>query len=352
MTPGAFRLMLASLVVVHHFTPLSLGSAAVGLFFVLSGFWIRTMWQNKYRHTHRPYLTFITSRFWRLFPAFIFVAVVTALVTNCSKPIGLQWLPNIAILGYGQLACMPVAPVWSLDVELQFYFVAPIVIFFAAKGNGALAALVLAGVLGVILGSYLAPGRHFYFNIGPGAVLYDAFLFFLVGMIASSASWRPPRALVLGSTALAIALIAIVLAHPIWRSILLIGAHPGALADFNPLANAAVIILLTPLALSTVTRPSNAIDRTAGDLAYIVYLVHWPVMIYVRDRFYAGADTKVHLLILAVAIPAIFLISLFLLFVLDRPMNRLRSAFVNGRLARRPQNARAGAPAASRTPSF
>jgi peptidoglycan/LPS O-acetylase OafA/YrhL len=45
---GAFRLLLASLVVVAPFSKLSLGSVAVELFFVLSGFWIHKMFRAKY----------------------------------------------------------------------------------------------------------------------------------------------------------------------------------------------------------------------------------------------------------------------------------------------------------------
>ena len=43
-SPGTFRLLLALLVVLDHFTGIMVGRAAVYLFFVLSGFWIHRMW--------------------------------------------------------------------------------------------------------------------------------------------------------------------------------------------------------------------------------------------------------------------------------------------------------------------
>src|ERR1039457_628074 len=66
--PGLFRLSLAFVVFVSHCTRLELGSAAVYLFFMLSGFWVRQMWSKEYAPTTAPYRTFIISRLWRLLP--------------------------------------------------------------------------------------------------------------------------------------------------------------------------------------------------------------------------------------------------------------------------------------------
>jgi len=39
-SPGAFRLMLAVAVFLHHTTNFNLGMSAVLIFFVLSGYWV------------------------------------------------------------------------------------------------------------------------------------------------------------------------------------------------------------------------------------------------------------------------------------------------------------------------
>ena len=72
--PGAFRLILASLVFVHHTSRLAIGPAAVYLFFCLSGFWIYRMWNGRYSKTVNPYLTYLISRLWRLLPTFLLVS--------------------------------------------------------------------------------------------------------------------------------------------------------------------------------------------------------------------------------------------------------------------------------------
>ena len=64
--PGMFRLLLSLLVVLHHSLPLRLGTWAVYVFFILSGFWICRMWRQRYAETQSPYLTFLVSRWWRL----------------------------------------------------------------------------------------------------------------------------------------------------------------------------------------------------------------------------------------------------------------------------------------------
>src|SRR5262249_50667477 len=69
--PGAFRWLLALTVLAHHTTPLRLGAWAVYVFFILSGYWITRMWDEKYRRTRLPVLTFLVSRWWRLAPVLV-----------------------------------------------------------------------------------------------------------------------------------------------------------------------------------------------------------------------------------------------------------------------------------------
>src|ERR1700675_4798789 len=79
--PGFFRLFLSFVVVFHHSFPLRLGAWAVYVFFILSGFWISRMWRQRYAQTHRPLLTFVVSRWWRLAPVFLIWTVLS--VASC-----------------------------------------------------------------------------------------------------------------------------------------------------------------------------------------------------------------------------------------------------------------------------
>src|SRR5688572_29757476 len=89
LDPGAFRLFLAMLVFVHHFSGLGLGTYAVLVFFVLSGFWLERMWGERYKATQRPYLTYMISRIWRLAPVMVLVSAITiALLPMIGTPTG------------------------------------------------------------------------------------------------------------------------------------------------------------------------------------------------------------------------------------------------------------------------
>ena len=50
-SPGAFRMALALSVFLHHTTSYNIGMSAVLIFFVLSGYWVATMWTATYSKT-------------------------------------------------------------------------------------------------------------------------------------------------------------------------------------------------------------------------------------------------------------------------------------------------------------
>ena len=128
--PGCFRLFLALLVLIDHATRLNLGTAAVFVFFTLSGYWIRVMWEKRY--SHGPYWIYVVSRFWRLMPVFALgscicwmLLIARGAVPPIHDALLHQLVSNIFIVGYDLLAYRANAPAWSLDIEVQFYLVAP-----------------------------------------------------------------------------------------------------------------------------------------------------------------------------------------------------------------------------------
>ncbi|MDB5260864.1 MAG: acyltransferase family protein, partial [Adhaeribacter sp.] len=71
--PGFLRLVLALIVVFHHNTKyIKIGEFAVFAFFMLSGYWIHKMYKEKYDLLERPFFSFITSRWLRIYPTYIF----------------------------------------------------------------------------------------------------------------------------------------------------------------------------------------------------------------------------------------------------------------------------------------
>jgi len=325
--PGLFRLLLASAVLVSHFTPLKYGTPAVALFFVLSGYWISMMWRQKYRRTRLPYLTFVVSRFWRLLPVFILASLFAAFTTDCPAPTGLEWIPTTTLLGYSWLTCKPLGPAWSLDLEIQFYLIAPAILLLLAQGR---LARLSAFALGV--GCLFAVR----FNLAEGGFLAEGIFYFLIGALAAEVSWRPTRLAALASVTLFFLYTTALLAHPLWRSAIWLGAQPGPMSAWQSYALTVAALLLVPFALNTVGQRSGAFDIMFGDLSYIVYMIHWPFVVFARTNLYrdihASDGITSRLALIAILCIIIYTISVVIWYCFDQPINHLRARFVRGRL--------------------
>src|SRR4051812_48778350 len=80
MPPGAFRLLLAALVVASHITHFDIGRIAVLLFFYLSGYWVTKVWVEKFGQ--RNTLRFYAARYLRIAPLYLLVMGVSALALS------------------------------------------------------------------------------------------------------------------------------------------------------------------------------------------------------------------------------------------------------------------------------
>lgn len=320
--PGAFRLWLAGLVVVHHLSSFGLGKAAVYIFFALSGYWLPVMWDRRYRNTHSPYLTYLLSRFWRLAPVMIvasFVAIVMELVLG--KPASAvfaepAWLAisSTFFIGYGWLGDAPLGPAWSLDVEWQFYMILPLVA--GAFARRPVAGFAIAIVISLAAASLLTV---------PTLLQYAAF--FAAGMFAARFQWQPSSRLWKGS-ALAFAALLVLFTLGPWRGVLWGGAHPGPLFAWNPAFNVAMAVIALPFALRTVSLPSDSLDRALGDLSYPAYLLHWGGALWFYTLV-APTPVRAGAALLVIALVAIA--SLAAWYWIDRPSNRARARWVAGR---------------------
>ncbi len=342
--PGAFRLFLALMVFVHHFSSLDWGPAAVYAFFVLSGFWIETMWTTRYRHARQPYLTYMVSRVWRLAPVMVLVSLITMLLLPLvgvpmttilgSNPLRLA-LSTLFLLGYTWLPYLPVGSAWSLDVEMQFYIVAPLLAVALATPKRGKVAILAAAMLCSLLSALTIDAY----------VLPRYIAFFMVGMTAAHLRWLPSERQVRVSAGLTVALVVGVIVSP-WRGIVVGGAHPGPLFVYAPAFNIVLGVVVIPFAIATTRRPSDALDRMMADLSYIVYLQHWVAMQwfaqikapFVRRLAVAAAS-------FALVLPASWLIWRFY----DQPINRLRARWVASRMAPLPENRGEAQPAPAST---
>jgi peptidoglycan/LPS O-acetylase OafA/YrhL len=336
--PGIFRLFLSYLVVLHHSFPLRLGAWAVYVFFILSGFWICRMWRRRYAHTRNPYLTFVVSRWWRLAPIFLvctILGVVSSVLlqgTDALQRVGnlSWWLRQIPIAGSTGVGTV-LPPAWSLDVEMQFYFLAPLLVLLLARMGPLLRYLTVASALGWFLFCIFRGGysqvAHLSLYLG----------FFLVGVAIEIAHWTPSRGLAFGSV---LVFFLVTLALTLWpqthRGIWVIGRETQANAE-NSLSHLVGLwwvvgaVVVSPFVAWNVSQVSPSFDRFLGNLAYPLYLFHW----IPRDWYYhlsltAGANWKQSALLIANFLLA-SLGALLIFCLIDQPLDRRRAVWVDSR---------------------
>ena len=317
--PGALRLILAFAVFLHHTTSYNLGMSAVLLFFVLSGYWVATMWTRTYSKTSAAYFTFLVSRVWRIVPVFALCsAVAWALLLwrgGAPEDVGGLWrqlFSNVMILGYNSLPFQANLPGWSLDMEMQFYLIAPLFVFLVSKNVYFLAGCVLLSILSQSLG---------------GAATVAPFLrFFGIGVASAAHGFAPSRRLAYGSL---FATLAVLL---VWGVIffknLALGGGEGHLLAFGARTNLLIAVMATPWALYTTRQKTGSTDRMFGDLSYIFYLLHWSVIgaIGTGEGSYAN-----RLFLCSEALVVIFAASWLIWRLFDQPIGKWRSAWVSGR---------------------
>jgi peptidoglycan/LPS O-acetylase OafA/YrhL len=224
---GLIRFALALSVVFWHIrgAPFHLMNAAVAvtLFFIVSGFYMAMVINEKYaRDDGQPWIrVFYAARFWRLYPAyFAMLAVMVLWYTMTSSPNPFtSRLPmplfeqaslaliNLGVIGqdlhqaivqaiaqnsgpsvlwtlrdllganYFQDSVMMVGQAWSLSLELLFYLLAPFIVRSARRTALCLAAALLMrfALVGIlhwrsgIWGYWFFPGALCMFLLGSGA---------------------------------------------------------------------------------------------------------------------------------------------------------------------------------------
>jgi peptidoglycan/LPS O-acetylase OafA/YrhL len=160
------------------------GLTAVQSFFMISGFYMALIIEEKYGKTNRPYLLYITNRALRIYPIYWVVLGLTFLVDPrvinffdviknillVSTPDYFVWIKSI----YDRLL---VGQAWTLGIELTFYLVAPLL----TKGNfkKTTGIVLVAFILRVILWrtNFYPPNDADYFFL-PNLV------FFMLGILA------------------------------------------------------------------------------------------------------------------------------------------------------------------------
>jgi peptidoglycan/LPS O-acetylase OafA/YrhL len=347
---GILRLCLALVVVLGHaksaWRPMDAG-LAVELFFIISGFYMALVLDDKYKNRT---LLFYSNRIERLFPTYL---VVCAATIFCMAYFGLQkrvsladygealhrpelWpivLANLTVIGQDILCWFSVFPdhiaanlhfkvspgvpgfeymlipqAWSIAFELMFYALAP---FLVMRSTPFLVALASASLALRWAGTTYLTDVSYY--LWPRRVFPAELCFFLFGFIAfrfrDVATKVPPWV----GYAVAALLVAFIANH----SALRINKQLNWALVF------AAVTIAVPLLFETFRR--SKLDNFIGELSYPVYIVHVLVIGYVLKFG-------------TVAVVAVTLIAATaLVFAIEQPMDKRRQRRV-ARYAIAPSN--------------
>lgn len=273
--PGYVRLLLAFLVVAYHYTPLRTGPFAVACFFVLSGYWITRMWTTTYQHYPHPKALFLLSRWLRMAPMLAICTTAALLVSQPTAKPTAGWLIRQAVIAGGTGTFVPLAPAWSLDVEMQLYIaficVAPWILARGVKTNRA---GLLACVWGVatILYSFLQ-----------GDIIKPWFWIwmpaFLAGAWIYTSNYRATTAHLCVSSILIFIAITVVICAPqlhgyLWHQ-KSSDAHVPWLGSYHSTADLLMTACILPWLASNLTVTDTKAATFAGRLSFPLYLWHW-----------------------------------------------------------------------------
>ncbi len=264
------------------------GYVGVDVFFVISGYLISRKLFEQMNAGTLSLVGFFINRARRLFPALLVTCIATFIVGAALFPAPyMKKLTESAIVSVLSLANVyfwseagywdveskvkPLLHVWSLSVEEQFYFAwAPLVMLVGGFRRR------LPLVLGVggasLLAAWLIAAHHprvtFFW------MPFRAFEFMLGAAVIWLERYRPSQRLIIEALAcVGVLMIAIptmtydgATAFPI----------PGALL---PCIGTALLIVAGPCLIGRIW--DNGPARWIGRISYSLYLVHWPLIVYV-----------------------------------------------------------------------
>ena len=342
---GTWRLVLAWLVVANHTaglkdisTNLEIGKVAVATFFFISGFLMPLTFDTHYRAhgTLAGARKYYLNRFLRIYPIYWASLAVTLLAVLVYGPTLMEhattfddlsrartYLSNVLLLGLnqtrfwgGDFRFNP--PAWTLDVELQYYLLVPLLLLLSARSSrwvsAALAAVATASLylffrpVGLLDVDRSLCAWAFFFLLG--------YMFYLSPQLQAIALRRTLP----GITVAALLVIA-------WFS-----THQNSAIISVTLA---CMVVSAHLLVLQQNRRFGAWDRLLGDLSYPTYILHW-ICIEVMARWlgtdfaHYGSDAR-FLTILALNIAISTLVAYACLRAIGDPVEMLRRWIRDGR---------------------
>jgi peptidoglycan/LPS O-acetylase OafA/YrhL len=299
-SPGLFRLGLAALVAIGHLSRIGTGRVAVALFFILSGYWISNLWNRTGGFQHMP--KFLANRFFRIYPLYLIVVLI------CLMLFPIHITPStFLLLGVASTeGPRAIGVEWSLDIEIEFYVLFPILYWVMSRTERSWVPIVAALTA-------------FGWNVHAAYGIANVFQFlpmFATGMWL----YREPRRFSVGmafaSLAAFVAFFFVCADISALRPQVILEGRARLIND--DILGMGWAVLLIPYVGASLKKRSSNLDRMLGDSAYPLYLIHYPVFRLVEGILAPSLLTKAFSAIAAgIACACLY-------FFVDRPMESMR----------------------------
>jgi peptidoglycan/LPS O-acetylase OafA/YrhL len=327
MKPGFFRLLLAALVVMYHLTKyVFLGGAAVYCFFILSGYWIVRMYSEKYQEEKRATLKFYTTRIIRIYPLFIFLTLLSLLmnaiftsgyIDSIENYSVINWITIFGLIGY-QTGPWVVPPAWSLDIEMQFYAIFPIIWLLISKFKITTTFLFI---------TFLIWFNYCFQLIDLGANYKITVLPFLFYFTLGAQLYLKPNVFSNKHARIGLFLfIVIILLQYIVPDLRSKVIGKTDLIYFEQI-NLLLPLLLLPFISENLKIKSDKKDRVYGNLSYTIYLCHW-VLIIPYNYFASNLSFSQRLLPAIIYFLMTIIISKYVLKYFEEPILRKLKSYI------------------------
>jgi peptidoglycan/LPS O-acetylase OafA/YrhL len=325
--PGVFRLALALIVVIYHLSKyMFLGGFAVYCFFILSGYWVVRMYSEKYNNLKMATLKFYASRIIRIYPLYIAMTLLTLFMniiftagyTDLLKSFNpLNWITIFGLIGYNTGPWI-IPPAWSLDIEMQFYIIVPVIWLIISKLKMTTLFLFLAFLIWF----------NFCFNIFEiGTVYKHKVMPFLFYFILGAKLYLNPDLFSKKQVNIGVLLfIIIIVLHYIFPTLRVKVIEKTDLIYFEQI-NLLLPLLLLPFISYNLKVKSDKKDRMYGNLSYTIYLFHW-VLIVPYNYYFSNLGFAQRMPFALIYILATVVISNYILKYFEVPIQNKLKAYV------------------------
>ncbi len=344
---GTLRFLLAISVVFFHFNELEGrmvgGSMAVQSFYIISGFYMALILNEKYLAGKGSYQLFISNRLLRLYPLYLLVFLITVLTYFIDEAVFDYHVPflknlkehspkfsigtylylivsNITIVGQelalflglnnqtGQLyftgnfhqttpevnSFMVIGQAWTIGLEILFYLIAPFIVRRKV--------IVLFGLLGLSLLLRVVIYSVFQMKYDPWTYRFfpTELAYFLMGSLAyrffiAQKKWKIPQGYL---AAIYVFMVAFTIFY--MEVFKLLADRHLYQSIFHQMYTVCFVIFLPFLFRFTA---KNSLDRQIGELSYPIYMVH-ALVLYWNSRW--QLDSIVFVLVTTILLSFLF----------------------------------------------